>query len=1181
MINNRYQILKLLGEGRSKVFLALDILMNKNVALKVLPFNAKNEAVEFFREEFLVLKKLQHPNIIKSYDAGSAVDVKKEAIDFAVQPGSKFISLEYIEGLELHKYFEANASEELLIKFIEQISGFLFYLHSSNMIYSDLKPENILFDEKNGELKFIDFGFVKEISRLSKPGKSGTIQYLAPEVLSQRYYDHRADFYSFGILLYKLIYGKLPFDNEDEMSIYRNHLHKHFEFPVTTYSGKILNIVKKLLEKNPSERYRQAFEILYDLNGKTTIDLSGYRVPKVFVINNVALSIINDYLLKDRIDEAVVLKGEQGSGKSTLVEEIYFNYEDIVIINDKTISSFIPVWQSMLSQILYSDFAFPRLDDNLITRLKSLLASGNGISLQDIKSVFSLISSRTSFTVVFDDLDQYDSLTLNLLNEIIPILLVNNVKVIVVESEDEKKVSLNLASTIERRLQAFSEQQLLSYIDKTFSSVYPKEKIVSIIKQKSDLLPGSINQTLQNIFSLGFFTISGNEVLLDENPDKLNLLDKNNDKIFELRYKALNRLEKKTAQILSLFNLGLTTDILSKLLDIEKAKIERAVGTLQYHNILREDNELELHFTSSRIKSYIYGKIRDKKKLHAQAARTVLENFPDYDKMELARQFELAKDYNTVFKILFKEASIAEKIYAYSLTREILEKLIELPLNEEQLLQVQKKLVDVYWNLGEYKKGLELVTSKKLDLQEDYFLTMKGNFFVRLGEKVKGIEVLERILLDITNHEDKVNLEYEIASAKFALNEIDTAVLICQNLIENNMDSEIAGKSHNLLALLDIHYYNNMENSLKNLRESLRIYKLLGNKLKEAQLIKNIGNIYYLQHNYIKAEEFWNQSLFINSEIGSLEEEGLLHNNFGVLNFVLLEYEKAEIHYRRSLSLYKNVGKLESIIWLLYNFAEVSAYGCRYENAIRYCKQGIDYSNRFSVMSELKELYFLLLFIYYSVGSIKSINILEDEIKKYRNENLDFSDFHDAALLLKDALSNYQSSNPDIFKILIDKFIKESNKDKYLFILYLYLEKLIKNKDFDEALNIINSEEYNDSIRDNILHTGYKNYYLGIIYRNQGINGEALKYLDSAFELIENKSITELSWRVMFALAESYWERGDINRAGELVSSTKLLLHHIYDQIKTPRFKKVYFNHPLRKPAVEQLEVWENFLKKK
>jgi len=182
MINGRYELIEKIGEGSSIVFLCSDKEnFNQKIALKVFTNTNDTEDLTSFRNEFLILKNLEHPNIINAIEEGTILESSYNNIT----PGSKFFTLEYFPGKGLLSI--SNYSENDLTEIIAQISAVLFYLHQSNFIYYDLKPENVLIAYLNEKLqiKLIDFGLARHIDEYSENKIFGTAEYIAPELLKK------------------------------------------------------------------------------------------------------------------------------------------------------------------------------------------------------------------------------------------------------------------------------------------------------------------------------------------------------------------------------------------------------------------------------------------------------------------------------------------------------------------------------------------------------------------------------------------------------------------------------------------------------------------------------------------------------------------------------------------------------------------------------------------------------------------------------------------------------------------------------------------------------------------------------------------------------------------------------------------------------------------------------------
>jgi eukaryotic-like serine/threonine-protein kinase len=178
MINNRFKIIRKIGEGRSSVYKCTDLRSEYYYALKITSPSMPDEEFNKFADEYYTIQKLNHPGIIKAYESGTVFESSRED----VAAGSRYILLEYFDGVELSEM--DSIPENQLREIIIQTASVLQYLHQSYYIYYDLKPENILVSQADGKLliKVIDFGFAR-ITNGEEKTTRGTAEYIAPELL--------------------------------------------------------------------------------------------------------------------------------------------------------------------------------------------------------------------------------------------------------------------------------------------------------------------------------------------------------------------------------------------------------------------------------------------------------------------------------------------------------------------------------------------------------------------------------------------------------------------------------------------------------------------------------------------------------------------------------------------------------------------------------------------------------------------------------------------------------------------------------------------------------------------------------------------------------------------------------------------------------------------------------------
>ena len=254
----RYKIIKELGRGgMGVVYQAHDNNLDRIVALKVLPITMKDnpEAVKSFQKEAKATAALNHPNIVIVYDAGE-------------MGNEYYISMEYIEGLTLRAYTRKKgplSTIEILFLAVNIAKG-LSYAHSLNIVHRDIKPANIMFDTAGRRIKIMDFGLYKVWQAVKGHNTmvAGTPYYMSPEQFLGNPTDNRTDIYSFGVTLFELATGKLPFRKGE---IGYQHVHVDPPLPSEIHKSidpKLEKIILKCMQKKAEERYQNADEIIKD-----------------------------------------------------------------------------------------------------------------------------------------------------------------------------------------------------------------------------------------------------------------------------------------------------------------------------------------------------------------------------------------------------------------------------------------------------------------------------------------------------------------------------------------------------------------------------------------------------------------------------------------------------------------------------------------------------------------------------------------------------------------------------------------------------------------------------------------------------------------------------------------------------------------------------------------------------
>lgn len=265
---SHYKIVKLLGTGgMGEVYLAEDAKLRRKVALKLLPpqFSADHERKKRFEKEARAVSALNHPNIITIYEIEEAENIS-------------FMATEFIDGHTLrHRIAEKPFGWQDSVKIAIQIAGALDSAHSVGIIHRDIKPANIMI-RADGIVKVLDFGLAKltapdsgdfETREHTAPHRvMGTINYMSPEQALGESIDARTDIFSFGVVLYEMLTGELPFAGASDAAIYNATINK--TLPSVCGSNDEIpdaldQIVKHALKKDRDERYQTFADLRADL----------------------------------------------------------------------------------------------------------------------------------------------------------------------------------------------------------------------------------------------------------------------------------------------------------------------------------------------------------------------------------------------------------------------------------------------------------------------------------------------------------------------------------------------------------------------------------------------------------------------------------------------------------------------------------------------------------------------------------------------------------------------------------------------------------------------------------------------------------------------------------------------------------------------------------------------------
>ena len=262
LIANRYEVFQHIGQGgMADVFLAVDTILNRQVAIKILRSELCTDAVSVlrFEREAQAATALAHPNIVEIYDVGE-------------YKGHHYIVMEYVSGKPLKKVIQQRGAllTEEAIDIMKQLTAATAEAHRRGIIHRDIKPQNVIV-KSDGSIKMLDFGIAlaKGSMQLTQANNvMGSVHYLAPELAKGEPATPQSDIYALGIVLFEMLTGDVPFKAEQAVQVALMQMHNPIP-DVRSINPEIPqpveNIVIRATAKNPELRYSSCNEMLEDL----------------------------------------------------------------------------------------------------------------------------------------------------------------------------------------------------------------------------------------------------------------------------------------------------------------------------------------------------------------------------------------------------------------------------------------------------------------------------------------------------------------------------------------------------------------------------------------------------------------------------------------------------------------------------------------------------------------------------------------------------------------------------------------------------------------------------------------------------------------------------------------------------------------------------------------------------
>lgn len=298
MIAGRYEVVSHIGQGgMADVFLAVDTILNRQVAIKILRADLSSDTVSIlrFEREAQAAASLAHPNIVEIYDVGEYKD-------------HHYIVMEYIAGKTLKQVIRSRGPlvNEEAVDIMKQLCSAVAEAHSRGIIHRDIKPQNVIV-KADGSLKILDFGIATALGSVQLTQANnvmGSVHYLAPELAKGEPASFQSDIYALGIVLYEMLSGDVPYKADQAVQVALKHMREPMPSVRainSTVPQSLENIITRCTAKDPSLRYPNAEEMLVDVSTclrperlnerrllvkETSVKKTGNEQPKAVPVRN-------------------------------------------------------------------------------------------------------------------------------------------------------------------------------------------------------------------------------------------------------------------------------------------------------------------------------------------------------------------------------------------------------------------------------------------------------------------------------------------------------------------------------------------------------------------------------------------------------------------------------------------------------------------------------------------------------------------------------------------------------------------------------------------------------------------------------------------------------------------------------------------------------------------------------
>jgi len=962
-VDGRYEVIRKLGEGgMGRVYLARNRKdKGREVALKFISQQVMERGgAEGFKQEFELLTRLKHPNLVEVYDFGHDRD-------------ECYFTMEYVVGEDLFAYAQINPPQRLLGAVVGVLRA-LEYIHSRGLIHYDVKPENIRVGEGGKVVKLMDLGLAAEGGMRLAGKVKGTLAYIAPELAKGGEIDKRADLYSLGVTLYYVLTRRLPFDGQTPIEVARNRIGNESPFMPAGFPEPWKEIVTRLLSLEPHQRYSSANEVIRAIN-----QLSGEDFPLETKETRASYILSGRFVGRDREfrrltkamerrssgnggDEPTVflLKGERGIGKKRLLRELKYKaqldgvgffsgscYQE----GGDPYQSFVEILQQIIGTLDRGDPLLAQYSPELVKLGSSLIEAEPSpelepnqekLRLQDaVTSFLCGVSSSKPLLLSLMDIQWADEVSMELLSYLgrnsrgKRVLICANLQeeegipAPLVEMEKEKYCQILF-------LEKLSNSEVRELIGSMLGTPQIPPELEERVIHWSGGTPLLVEEAMKSLTEEGVLYRQEGQWRCDSGRLADFEVPTSVHTVLEKRLERLTFRELKPLQALSVINHPIDLDLLSRLLSLSPEELASAMKSLEGRKLVRRswkelisEYEISHQITSNLIYSHLSPE--ERRSLHRKVGVVLEKRGKGVE--ELAYHSQRGGGGVKAATYCRRAGLKAKKLYSNQLSISYFQSALQ-NLREgtsKVRANILSELGEVLTHTGESEKAIAIYEQLLRDFGTVINKRQKAKICSKLATAWENRSEYDNSLqalkdgMELLGRGAKGRLLAELMAKMATVEQRKGNFDSCQRFCDEGLKALGRGRAcreggllYNVLGNANF-YLGKNKRAKEFYQRSLQIRERIGDQRSVSSSLNNLGNVYFQQGDYVKAIDFHTRSMEISERIGNIMGVSGSYVNLGNIFQAKGEPSKALSYFQKSMKISQRVGDKNGLASCLNN----------------------------------------------------------------------------------------------------------------------------------------------------------------------------------------------------------------------------------------------------------------------